>query len=165
MLEGGDLPRLRDVMATLLEEEVPVSEVEAICASVLDDLAHGSHVLDALARVRSLPALRSKYAAGRDNCALFQLEPDTAEEIAQGIVLGPDTACLVIEPDPMKAITAALRQAIGSRRDAVLVVEDASVRRAIRKLVELDFPGLAVLARQELPPNLRMRPRTTVHVD
>jgi hypothetical protein len=156
--ETGNLPRIKAVMTALIREGVPVSDVAGIASCVQDELAHGGHLADAIARIRLLPALRSRLPGNSDGNTLVQPSSAFLGVFRKGIAWGDDCAFLVLDSGMADAISKALRKIQGAWKNAVLVVDDTSIRLFLRLLVEGEFPEMPVLARQELIPSLRAQP-------
>lgn len=162
VLALGELPAVHATMTALLDEELPVQAAGRIAETVLEELATGGHLLDALGRARMLPSARARIAELAEGAELFRLAAAVEKEVAAATVSTPDCALLGLPPKRVRAINDALKGKISAGTHAALVVDDAATRRMVRKLVELDHQDLPVFALQELPPGLRQRPRRLV---
>jgi type III secretion protein V len=60
--------------------------------------------------------------------------------------------------DRVRGLLASVEQALAGAPRARALLAPADVRRPVRELVAQRFPGLAVLAYEELPPDLQVRP-------
>jgi hypothetical protein len=158
----GELPAVHAVMAGLLDEQLPVQAPGRIAQTVLEELAAGGHVLDALARVRMLPSARDRLAELAAGAQLYRLPAAMEKKVAAATLSTPDCALLGLSPERVHAVNEGLKSHIAAGTNAVLGVEDALTRRMVRLLVALEHQDLPVLAGQELPPALRTRPRRLV---
>jgi type III secretory pathway component EscV len=85
----------------------------------------------------------------------FCLPDATEHEIARSISLVDGVPFLSMGPEAVQRTLALVRGWVQSQQGATtLVVNNAAIRRYTRRLVELEFPGLMVLARDELLPGI-----------
>jgi type III secretion protein V len=97
--------------------------------------------------------ISNKYTRGSNTLVVYLLDPVIERRIgAAGAVL------TVEEKTNLKA---AVEREVGSlppTSQYPVLLTSADVRRALRKLIEPDFPNLAVLSYQELSPDLSIQP-------
>jgi type III secretion protein V len=65
---------------------------------------------------------------------------------------------LALDPDVAMRLLDALERAVSGHAATPVVLASADVRRAVRGLVAPRFPRVAVLAYDDLPPELPVRP-------
>ena len=68
---------------------------------------------------------------------------------------------LALSPDVHKQLIAALKDAIGNVNQHTInpvMLAPMDIRRFMRKIVQRDFPSLAVLSFQELSPDVNVQP-------
>jgi type III secretion protein V len=66
---------------------------------------------------------------------------------------------LALEPQLSRDIVNAVTRAIGpDAAPSFVILTTAEIRRYVRRLVETEHPGLAVLSYQELAPEAEIRP-------
>lgn len=104
-----------------------------------------------------------KYAGQAGTLAVYLLDPEI-EEMIRGAIRKTDKGnYLALEPEITQDIVEAVGKEIashplppGAKPPVVLTISE--VRRYFRKIIELEFPQLAVLSYQELSENLRIQP-------
>ena len=145
---------IADVLRRLLEEEVSVRPLRHILeallsapagapAPVLRDACRRSlsrHIAHPLLRGRALEALLLDPAAEL-----------TLRDAIHGDTGPPGAECV-------RALLSSVESALAAAPRARALLAPGDVRRPLRELVALRFPGLAVLAYDELPPDLEVRP-------
>ena len=75
------------------------------------------------------------------------------EKINGSIQVVDSESYLALEPEDTQRCLKLVREKINSRPDlkpVALLVENGAIRRFVRRLVELEFPYLFVLSREEL---------------
>jgi flagellar biosynthesis component FlhA len=150
----GGLPRLTAVLGILLEEEVSISELAAICGRYLA-LASSAMPAHAIAdELRVLEPVRPSLVYSRDSITIWELGKKLVKLIREGIIEHGDAVVLALEPEPTQEALSAVRTEVSNlpptAGNPVVLVEDWRLRRPFRKLVELEFPHLRVLSRREL---------------
>ena len=156
--------RLVRLFKALIEENVPIVPLPALCRAFLDDFAEQG-TLDSLLQVcRMLPEIRPQLP-GIATGTLIGVHADVESKIVAGLRPCGDEHLLLLEPEPTQKILSAFRVTIGDLKTeekppTVAVVESALARRYVRKLTELEFPDLIVLAKGELSPDKREMEKT-----
>jgi type III secretion protein V len=142
------------VLRRLLEEEVSIRPLRPILEALLaaPSGAPASALCDAcrrsLSRHIAQPLLRGR--------ALEALLLDPAAELAFRDAIHGDAG--PPGPDGVRALLASVESALAAAPRARALLAPGDVRRPLRDLVAQRFPGLAVLAYDELPPDLEVRP-------
>jgi hypothetical protein len=151
---AGGLPRFTTVLQILLEEEVPILELGAICSRYLALSATGMATHEIAEELRCLHELRPSLRYRSDSIIVYELGKNFVAMLRAGLYQSGDTAVLAIEPEPTQAALTAVRNEVTNlpptAMNPVVLVEDWRLRRPTRKLIELEFPHLWVLARREL---------------
>ena len=70
-----------------------------------------------------------------------------------------------MEPEDCQEALSAVRDAVTGMASGALVVDDVDTRPFARKLFELEFPNLAVLARREIMPELAGQIDREIHLE
>jgi tetratricopeptide (TPR) repeat protein len=147
----GGLPRFASVIQALLAEEVPVKELPSICDCYLASLNLPTYEITE--EIRSLEAVRKDIPGNTPDTPIYRLGENLVSLIARGIQRDGEAAALALEPEPTQDALTAVRNEVASppptSRIPVLFVEDWRMRPFVKKLVELEFPHLAVLSRRE----------------
>jgi type III secretion protein V len=136
---------LAEVLRRLVEEGVSIRPFRAILEAVLQAGAGTQPAAPLAEACRRALRRQLGHAHARDGPLPVLLLDPAAEQAIREALAGEMLAL-----DPARAL--ALLDALA----AVLVSPD--VRRAVRLLVASRFPRLSVLAYEELPPELRLRP-------
>lgn len=151
----GGIVRFTDVLKILAEEEVPVKELESICETYLSE--KNSPVYEIVEELRCHEKIRPFLVGNKfsnEYCNVFQLGSDITGLINSGIFTNGDAALLALEPQPAQDILTAVRDKVRdlppSVQNPVIITEDSRIRRHVRKLVELEFPYLAVMSKREI---------------
>ena len=106
-----------------------------------------------------------KYSRGRSTLAVYLLDPEIEDIVKSSIQVTPSGSYLAIEPDISGEILSAVRREIGqtpssAQQPAILTSPD--IRRYLRRLIEMEFPYVAVLSYQELTPEMNIQPLARV---
>ena len=148
--EGISLRNLRDILGALAEwapqERDPVALTE--------------HVRVALRR-----AITYKYAGDAGVLAAYLLDPMIEDTIREAIQKTATGSYLALEPQISRDIIGAVGRALGPEgSNGAVLLTGVEIRRYVRRLVETDHPGLAVLSFQELAPEAQIRPIARIGV-
>jgi type III secretion protein V len=146
---------LAEVLRRLLEEGVPIRPLRAVLEAMLEagGAPRGAAVLAAAAR-RALGRHIGHRAAAAGPLHALILDPATEGAVRQSM-MGELPA---LEPAHAARLLDALEAALGAAGDAPVLLASGDVRRAVRLLVAARHPRLQVLAYDELPPELPVRP-------
>jgi type III secretion protein V len=145
---------IAEVLRRLLEEEVSIRALRPILEALLAAPAGAPApaLCDAcrrsLSRHIAHPLLRGR--------ALEALLLDPAAELAFRDAIHGDAG--PPEPNRVRALLASVESALAAAPRTRALLAPGDVRRPLRDLVAQRFPGLAVLAYDELPPDLEVRP-------
>lgn len=145
----GGLGRFRGVILALLGEELPAKPLNALAERYLELV--DAPAFEISEELRCVDALKSHLLEDVSQWQVFLLAPDIADLIGQHIVRNADAAALALEPEAIQGALSAVRSAVShSTKKTVIVVEDWRMRPFVRKLVEIEFPALRVVARREI---------------
>jgi type III secretion protein V len=146
---------LADVLRRLLEEGVSVRPLRTIVEALLEagGASRGAAALAEAAR-RALRRHIGHRCAGDGPLAALLLDP-RAELAVRHALAGE---ALALEPQLAAALLDALAREVERHAVPPVVLAGADVRRALRGLVAPRFPRVAVLAYEDLPPELPVRP-------
>jgi hypothetical protein len=159
ILEAGGLPTFVRLVRMLLEEEVPARPLSQIAEVFLDEWRSGGDVIEALSRVRLLPEFVGALPGNRSDALLFEWAEGPLKRMLTESISRSSGSFLALRPDEQRRLLDALCEAVGDDSRHAIVLPDGLTRRAVRKLIELDRPQVAVLAEAELLPVLRRRRR------
>ncbi len=153
---GRQLPPalLAEVLRRLLEEGVSIRPLRTILEALLEaGPQRGSAALAEAAR-RALRRHIGWRCAGDGPLQALLLDPG-AEEAVRSALRGE---VLALDPAVAAALVDALAAALRDRTEPPVLLASPDVRRAVRSLLAPRFPAVAVLAYEELPPELPVRP-------
>ncbi len=157
--------QLSEIFQRLVQEDISIRDLKNIFATLAqwgeverDVVALTEHVRAGLKRY-----VTHKYAGQTGTLAVYLLDPEI-EELIRGSIRKTDKGnYLALEPETTQDIVESVGKEIashplppGARPPVVLTISE--VRRYFRKIIELEFPQLAVLSYQELSENLRIQP-------
>jgi type III secretion protein V len=145
---------LAEVLRRLVEEGVSIRPLRTILEALLE--AGGERRPAALAEAarRALRRHIGHRCAGAGPLAALLLDPG-AEEAVRGALAGE---ALALDPALAAARLDAHAAQVRGLESPPVVLASPDVRRALRSLVAPRFPRVAVLAYEELPPELPVRP-------
>ena len=154
------LTLLADVLRRLVDEGVSIRPLR----EVLEALAlHGPNekdpvTLTELVRGALRRQITHRYARA-GTLAVTLLDPSIEDAVREAIQRTSAGSYLALAPDVARDILGAIKREVQLEPgvDAVLLTQ-ADVRRFVRRLIESDLPGLAVLSYQELAPDVVVQP-------
>lgn len=158
-----NLIQLTDILKRLVEEEISVRDLRTILQTLAEWAPHETDSVMLTEQVRS--ALKRyisyKYTGGQHTLVVYLLEPQLEETISAGIQRSPSGNYLALEPEVTQDILGVIRQEISNlpasaQQPVILTTQE--IRRYLRKLVEIEFPHLAILSYQELSPDMNIQP-------
>jgi type III secretion protein V len=156
---------LSDVLKRLAEEQVSVRGLREILGALAewapverDPVALTEHVRSALRR-----QITAKYAGPSGSLPVFLLDPMIEETIRESIHKTATGSYLALEPALSRDILAAVGRTMSGVQMAVILTS-AEIRRYVRRLVEAEYPQLAVLSYQELSPETQLQPLGRIKV-
>jgi len=158
---------LTDVLRRLVEEGISLRNLRDILGALAewapqerDPVALTEHVRVALRR-----AITYKHAGDGGVLAAYLLDPMIEDAIRDGIQKTATGSYLALEPQISRDIVAAVGRALGPEGAAgAVLLTGVEIRRYVRRLVETEHPGLAVLSFQELAPEAQIRPIARISV-
>ena len=152
-----------EVLQRLVQEGVSIRDVK----SILDALSEWGRIekdpvmLTEYVRSSLKRYISFRYTAGRETLFVYLLDPEIEDVISGAIRRTATGSFLSLDPALAHDILDALRREIATPPPSAqrpVVVTDMELRRFVRKMVELEFPQLAVLSYQELTPELNVQP-------
>jgi type III secretion protein V len=146
---------LAEVLRRLVEEGVSIRPLRTILEALLEagGAARGAPALAEAAR-RALRRHIGHRCAGEGPLVALLLDPG-AEVLVRDALSGD---ALALDPEIASRLLDALDREVRGHEAPPVVLASADVRRALRGLVAPRFPRVAVLAYDDLPPELPVRP-------
>ncbi len=157
--------QLSEVFQRLVQEDISIRDLKNIFATLAqwgeverDTVTLTEHVRAGLKRY-----ITHKYAGQSGTLPVNLLAPDIEEMIRASIRKTDKGNYLALEPETTQQIVETVGREFashplppGAKPPVILTISE--VRRYFRKIIELEFPQLAVLSYQELSENLRIQP-------
>jgi type III secretion protein V len=152
---------LTDVLRRLVEEGISLRNLRDILGALAewapqerDPVALTEHVRVALRR-----AITYRHAGDSGVLAAYLLDPMIEDAIRDAIQKTATGSYLALEPQISRDIVGAIGRALGpAGANGAVLLTGVEIRRYVRRLVEVEHPGLAVLSFQELAPEAQIRP-------
>jgi len=149
----GGLPRLTTVLRSLLLEEVPIRLIRPSCEQYLE-LAGSLPADEIMEELRYGEVLRPHLRTNKPGAPMWKMGPEFLNALNDGLEKRGSGRVLAMAPEVVQSLLAAVRNNVSglpsSVKNPIIVVDDWRLRPHLRRLVELEFPHLAVVARREL---------------
>lgn len=151
------VPKLAEIMRRLIEEDVPLRNMRGLLEGIADAAQREKETgaLAECARIALSREINHRFAPhGRLRAIL--LDPELEEGLRRSAgEIGPDAQYLPLDPGFAKALIGQI-SGVYEAHDVEVLLTTIDLRRRVRKLVEPDLPGLAVLSYNELSPRLQL---------
>ena len=162
--------QLTDILRRLVEEEISIRDLRSILQALAewgqvenDTVMLTEYVRNALKRYIS-----HKYTRGGNTLVVYLLDPQIEETVRSSIQHTQSGSYLALEPEITQEILTAVRNEVGNLPPTAqnpVILTTMEIRRYYRKLVELEFPHLAVLSYQELSPDMNIQPIARISLE
>ena len=153
---------LTDVLRRLVTERICIGDLSSILAAFSADV-RGCDAVELAERARhALSAqITARFATERGDVAVLLLAREIEAELHKAIRKTSAGIYLALEPEATQQILAAIRHVVRAgdeSLDGVPILTDRQVRPFVRRLVELEFPMLEVLSRDDLQSHVHVHP-------
>jgi len=157
------LQKLTEIFRRLVQEQISIKDLRTILEALSewgqsekDTVLLTEYVRSSLKRYISY-----KYSLGQSVLSVYLLDPEIEDLIRGAIKQTSAGSYLALDPDSVQMILSSLRNTvnptpIGGQLPVLLTSID--VRRFARKLIESEYPDMAVLSYQEIVPEIRIQP-------
>ncbi|NGX37140.1 MAG: Invasion protein InvA [Chlamydiae bacterium] len=157
------LQKLTEIFKRLVQEQISIKDLRTILESLSewaqtekDTVLLTEYVRSSLKRYISY-----KYSQGQSILSVYILDPEIEDMVRGAIKQTSAGSYLALDPDSVQLIMNAMRQVItptpaGGQPPVMLTAID--VRRFVRKLIEGEFPDMAVVSYQEVVPEIKIQP-------
>ena len=162
--------QLTDILRRLVEEEISIRDLRSVLQALAewgqvenDTVMLTEYVRNALKRYIS-----HKYTRGGNTLVVYLLDPQIEETVRGAIQHTQSGSYLALEPEITQEVLTAVRNEVGNLPPTAqnpVILTTMEIRRYFRKLVELEFPHLAVLSYQELSPDMNIQPIARIALD
>lgn len=155
---------LTEMLQALLAERTPITDFDRLCRMFLR-LSVRCRPWVVIECMRSLKGVREKLWGNSKDFTLLRLGPRFTKLIADNLKDGDMWQVLALEPHACQDALAAVRVALQDVLKPALVVEKRALRIYVRKLIELEFPRVPVLAKRELLKGLTVATNWTIELN
>jgi type III secretion protein V len=157
------LHQFTDVLQRLSQEGISIRDLKSILDALNDwgRIEKDPVMLTEYVRTSLKRYITYRHAAGHQTLYVYLLDPEIEDVIGGAIRRTATGSFLSLDPALSQEILNALRREISSPAIAAqkpVILTDMEIRRYVKKMVELEFPYLAVLSYQELTPELNVQP-------
>jgi type III secretion protein V len=162
--------QLTDILRRLVEEEISIRDLRSVLQALAewgqvenDTVMLTEYVRNALKRYIS-----HKYTRGGNTLVVYLLDPQIEETVRGSIQHTQSGSYLALEPEITQEILTSVRNEVGNLPPTAqnpVILTTMEIRRYFRKLVELEFPHLAVLSYQELSPDMNIQPIARISLE
>ncbi|MFO0727421.1 MAG: type III secretion system export apparatus subunit SctV [Myxococcota bacterium] len=162
--------QLTDILRRLVEEEISIRDLRSILQSLAEwgQVEHDTVMLTEYVRSALKRYISHKYTRGQNTLIVYLLDPQIEETVRSSIQHTSSGSYLALEPEITQEILSAVRTEVGSLPPTAqnpVILTTMEIRRYFRKLVELEFPHLAVLSYQELSPDMNIQPIARISLE
>jgi type III secretion protein V len=154
---------ITDVLQRLVSEEISIRDMRTVLEALVewgqrekDPVVLAEHVRGALARY-----ITHKFSGGQNVIPAYLIAKEIEDAVRGAVRQTSGASYLALSPDVHRQLITSMKQVIGSMSQHTLMpvmLAPMDIRRFMRKLVERDFPDLAVLSYQELTPSANIQP-------
>jgi type III secretion protein V len=157
------LQKLTEIFKRLVQEQISIKDLRTIlealsewAQSEKDTVLLTEYVRSSLKRYISY-----KYSQGQSILSVYLLDPEIEDMVRGAIKQTSAGSYLALDPDSVQLILHAMRSTVvptpvGGQPPVLLTAID--VRRFVRKLIESEYPEMAVVSYQEIVPEIRIQP-------
>lgn len=160
---------ITDVLKRLVGEGISIRDMRTILEALVDwgqrekdPILLTEHVRGALSRY-----ITHKFSAGQNVIPAYLLSKEVEDEVRGAVRQTSGASYLALSPDFHRRFTESLRGSVGDMKRHALppvLLAPMDIRRFMRKIVERDFPELAILSFQELAPDVNVQPLDRIRV-
>jgi len=152
-------PLLAEVLRRLVEEGVSLRHLAEVLTALAAAPAAERDPLLLTERVRGAlrRTLSHRHAAADGRLPVLTLEPMIEDAVRDAIHKTMEGSTLALEPQLSRDIVDAVGRALAATPGASVILTNADIRRYVRRLLEAEHPGLAVLSYPELAPEARVQ--------
>lgn len=157
------LQKLTDIFKRLIQEQVSIKDLRTILEALSEwaQAEKDTIVLTEYVRSSLKRYLSYKYSKGQSILPIYMMEAEIEDMVRGAITETSSGSYLRLDSDSIQLILQAIRNVVkptppGGIPPVILTAFD--VRRFVKKLIETDFPEIAVLSTQEVIPEIRIQP-------
>jgi flagellar biosynthesis protein FlhA len=156
---NAKLGMVQKVLSALLEERVPISNLEKILEAVADNPGGDPAQIAEQARARIGRSVVATHLNAQGKLMAVILEPGTEQRLSQALLSANQGGGLGIAPAEASALVDQLgkliQEALSAGHDPVLLTT-ATLRRHLRQITSRFYADLSVLSYSELTPGVQV---------
>ncbi len=163
------LQKLTEIFKRLIQEQISVKDLKTIMESLSEwaQTEKDTVLLTEYVRTSLKRYVSYKYSQGQSVISVYLLDPEIEDMVRGGIKQTSAGSYIALDPDSTQMILQSMRKTVvppqaGSQPPVLVTAVD--VRRFVRKLIEVDFPYLAVISFQEIVPEIKIQPLGRVQI-
>jgi flagellar biosynthesis protein FlhA len=156
---GAKLGTVQKVLAALLEEKVPIGNLEKILEAVADNPTADPLAIAEQVRARIGRSVVAPHLNANGQLMAVILEPASEQRLSQALVAASHGGGLGIAPAEASALVDQLGKAAqdaATKGHEPVLLTTATLRRNLRQITSRFYPDLPVLSYSELPPNVQV---------
>lgn len=164
------LQKLTEIFKRLVQEQCSVKDLRTILESLSEwaQTEKDTVLLTEYIRASLKRYISYKYSQGQSTLSVYMLDPEIEDMIRGAIKQTSAGSYLALDPDSVQLIIDAMRKVIvppppGGQPPVLITAID--VRRFARKLIEMEFPDVAVISYQEVIPEIRIQPLGRIQLE
>ena len=155
--------QLTDILRRLVEEEISVRDLRSVLQALAEwgPVESDTVMLTEYVRAALKRYVSHKYSRRQNTLIVYLLDPQIEETVRSSVQHTSSGSYLALEPEITQEILTAVRNEVGNLPASAqqpVILTTMEIRRYFRKLVELEFPHLAVVSYQELSPEMNIQP-------
>ncbi|OGQ07338.1 MAG: hypothetical protein A3G32_05035 [Deltaproteobacteria bacterium RIFCSPLOWO2_12_FULL_40_28] len=157
--------RLTDLLKRLVEEEIPIKNLKQILEAIALTLPDTKDPVSLTETIRThLKDLISyRYQNSENAIPVILLDDSIEDEIRKAIIKRETESYLALPLAITEQILSQFKAKI-NKQSPLVILTHMDIRRYVRKLIEHDFPHLAVLSFQELEPNITIKEKIRINL-
>ena len=154
---------ITDVMQRLVAEEISIRDMRTILEALVewgqrekDPIVLTEHVRGALSRY-----ITHKFSGGQNMIPAYLISKEIEDAVRGAVRQTSGASYLALSPDVHRQLITSIKAVIGNigrHTAAPVMLAPMDIRRFMRKIVEREFPDLAVLSYQELSAHVNVQP-------
>lgn len=163
------LQKLTEIFKRLVQEQISIKDLRTILESLSEWAQTEKDTVLLTEYVRSSLKLyiSFKFSQGQSSISVYLIDPEIEEMIRGAIKQTSAGSYLALDPDSVNLILKSMRSTItqpppGGQPPVILTAID--VRRYVRKLIETEFPDVAVISYQEILPEIKIQPLGRIQI-
>lgn len=163
------LQKLTEIFKRLVQEQISIKDLRTIMESLSEwaQTEKDTVLLTEYVRSSLKRYISNKYSQGQSTLSVYLLDPEIEEMVRGAIKQTSAGSYLALDPDSVNQILKSMRNTItptpsGGQPPVLLSAID--VRRFVRKLIETEFPDVAVVSYQEILPEIRIQPLGRIQI-